>query len=141
MTDVWHRFVGRSELGHFRPLDVRRMYEVLREFDGQMVEVAVHKHRPKRTLPQNSKLHVLVHLIAKHTGENEVRIKRMATLEALGIEAGTTRETILGREIYEVRHTSDLSKDELSQVIDRLLQHCRFLELMPPADEDVEVLA
>lgn len=113
----------------------------MKELDGQRFEMAIRKERKNRTLPQNAKLHVLCQMIADHTGETVTRVKRVATLEALGIERGTTREQILGQTIYEVRHTSDLDTEETSLVIDRLLDNCKFLEVTLPKDDEVEVIS
>lgn len=139
--NVWLRLTGTCKGGRFIPDSRDRLDGIMQELDGQRFEMAIRPETRNRTLPQNALLHVLVNLIADHTGETVTRVKRVATLEALGIERGTTREQILGQTIYEVRHTSDLDTEECSLVVDKLQEHCKFLELSPPRDEDVEVLS
>lgn len=137
---VWHRLTGVSEGGHFIPDDSKRSAAVLRSLEGKRVEVAVRRETLDRNLDQNALLHVLVHLIADHTGETVDRLKRRATLEAIGLERGLVKETILNREVLMVRHTSDLTKPECSEVIDYLKDKCSFLEIPLPRESEVEVM-
>ena len=138
--DAWHRLVGMMIRGEFIPDDFQRWKNLRRHYEGKRVELAVRRETVNRTLPQNALLHVLARLIAHETGETLDRVKRHATLEALGIEAGTEKQTILGREVLIVRHTSDLTKAECTTVVDRLKDQCAFLEIPLPAESSVEVM-
>lgn len=139
--DVWHRLTGLAlDEGRFAPDHWQRWHALLKLHEGKRVEVAIRPERPNRTLPQNALLHVLARLVADETGDTLDHVKRHATLEALGIEGGTEKQTILGREVLIVRHTSDLSKSEVSLIVDRLKDHCAFLEIPIPDESHVEVM-
>lgn len=141
MKDVWHRLTGAFINGERVPEDRVREKAVFASLNGKRYELAIRIETGKRTLPQNSKLHVLARLVAHETGDSLDDVKRRVTLEALGVEAGTRKTMILGREFLIVRPTSELSKPECSAVVDRLLDNCRFLEIQVPQDEHVEVMA
>lgn len=141
MKEVWQRATGTASAGQFLPLHPPRVKAILEALEAQRIEVAFRREARRRSLLQNAKLHVLASAIADETGESLLRTKRLATLEALGIEDGIVEETLLGQRLRDVRPTSTLSRRECSLVIDKLLDQCRFLELKPPRDEDVEVIA
>jgi hypothetical protein len=138
--EVADRFVGVVAGGKVCPSEVRRFHQLVKDLEGKRIELILMPEREKRNLDQNAKIHVLGKLIAKETGESLDRIKRLAVLESLGIEAGTEKETILGREITIVRRTSDLLKAEASRVIDWMQDKCVFLGIRVPSDEQVEVV-
>jgi hypothetical protein len=140
MPDVWERFIGTVMSGQFRPYDRSRWERALARFGTRPVEVALHPQRLQRNLPQNAKLHVLARAIADASGETLDRVKRRAVVEALGVEAGTERETILGEKVLVARHTSDLSKDECSQVLQWMLDRLAFLEAPEPDWDRLEVM-
>lgn len=140
MPEVWDRFVGVVAGGKICPTESRRFGLLVRSLDGKRIELAIREELDGRTLDQNAYLHVLAKLIAKESGEGLDRVKRLAVLEALGIEAGTEKETILGREITIVRRTSELRKEEASRLIDWMLDKCAFLGINTPSREQVEVM-
>lgn len=139
--DVWYRLTG-AFLANGERVPGDRAFEaaVFKSLTGQRYELAIRREQGKRTLPQNSKIHVLARLVSKETGEPLDDVKRRVTLEALGVEAGTNKTTILGREFLIVRPTHTLKKAEGSLVIERLLDNCRFLNIRIPRDEQVEVM-
>jgi len=141
MAEVWDRFVGVVAGGKIRPSESQRFNLLVRELEGKRIELAIRPEVDGRSLDQNAYLHVLAKLIAKESGESLDRVKRLAVLESLGIEAGTEKETILGREITIVRRTSELRKDEASKLIEWMLDKCVFLGAKPPSREQVEVMA
>jgi hypothetical protein len=137
---TWHRFTGRSD-GGFRCSDPSRLKALWQELQGKEVEVCVRVARKKRTLPQNKKLHVLAGLIGKQQGEPKVRVKRRATLQALGVEeAMSDRFEHNGVVIIDVRGTSDLSIQECSAVMEVLLSQAAFLEIPEPNWDHIEVM-
>ena len=142
MKDVWRRVTGQVSApgGIFVADDNQRCVALRRLYAGKRVEIAIRPERPNRTLPQNALLHVLARLVADQTGDTIDLVKRRATLEALGIEGGTEKQVILGREVLIVRHTSDLSKSEVSLIVDRLKDQCAFLEIPIPDPSSVEVM-
>lgn len=140
MPEVWDRFVGIVEGGKVHALDKARLQATMRALEGKRVEMAIRQEDEKRNLNQNAYLHVLARVVAAESGETLDRVKRLAVLESLGIEAGTEKETILGREITIVRRTSELRKDEASRLIDWMLDKCSFLGVTPPSREQVEAL-
>ena len=113
----------------------------MKGLEGRRVEMAIRTEDPGRNLPQNAYLHVLARLIAQESGETLERVKRLAVLHALGVEAGTSSEVILGVEVVIVKPTSTLKKAEASLVLDWLLAKCEFLNLTPPRPDQVEVMA
>lgn len=141
MSEPWARFVGNVEGGKVRPFDKDRLHSVMVALEGKRVELAIREEPKSRSLPQNAYLHVLARLLAEETGETLLRMKRLAVLSALGVEEGTTKETLLGKEFLEVRPTSDLNKGEAAKVLDWLLQQCSFCGVTPPKPEHVEVMA
>ena len=141
MSSVWQRATGMVESGQLVPLRPERLAAILASLEGQRVEAAFRREQRRRTLPQNALLHVLVWAIANETGETPLRTKRLATLEALGVEDGLISKRVLGRRVLDVKPTASLSRGECSRVIETLVEHCGFLNLQRPAAEDVEVLA
>lgn len=139
--DVWHRQTGAVLQGKLVPKDRRRDAAIFASLEGKRVEWCIRVEPKDRTLPQNSKLHVLARLISKHTGDSLLLVKRRATLQALGLEHGIEVYEIGGQVFRDVRPTSALSRPEESAVIRALLEMCSFLELAPPPDENVEVMA
>lgn len=135
MSEPWERFSGTVREGKLRMDQRIRLDRTVAQWEGKRVEVALRIAPVKRTLDQNSYIHPLCRLIAEHTGETELYTRRLATLSALGIEAGTTKETILGQEFVSVRGTSELRKEEASAVIEWLLDKCSFLGLAAPKAE------
>ena len=123
------------------PFDVPRLKATMKSLEGRRVEMAIRPEDPGRNLPQNSYIHVLARLIAQESGETLERVKRLSVLHALGVEAGTSTETILGVQVVIVKPTSSLKKAEASLVLDWLLQKCEFLNIRPPAPDQVEVMA
>src|SRR5690348_4865426 len=109
-----------------------RLDKAVAQWEGKRVEVALREEPKHRSLDQNAFIHVLARLIAQHTGETELRTKRIATLEALGPENVMSTEVILGREIHTIRGTGELRKEEASLVIDWLLEQCSFLGITAP---------
>jgi hypothetical protein len=140
VAEVWDRFVGVILQGKIRPSESQRFNGLVRELEGKRIELCLRPEVTGRTIDQNSYLHVLAKLIAKESGESLDRVKRLAVLETLGIEAGTEREIILGREITIVRRTSELMKEEASRVIEWMLDKCTFLGVRVPNREQVEVI-
>jgi hypothetical protein len=140
MPDVWERYVCVVAGGKVCPSESKRFNATVRNLEGKRIELAIREEVTGRSLDQNAYLHVLAKLIAKESGETLDRVKRLAVLESLGIEAGTEKETILGREITIVRRTSELRKDEASKLIDWMLDKCSFLGVTPPSREQVEAL-
>lgn len=141
MSEVWFRSIGKVREGKFHARDSRRLQEAMKGLEGQAAEICIRPEQLKRNLPQNAKINVLAREIATTSGEEFERIKRLAVLEALGIEAGTAKETILGKEITIVRGTSTLTKDEASKVLDWMVDKAAFLEIKEPRWEEVEVMA
>jgi len=141
LPEVADRFVGVVAGGKVCPSEVRRFHRLVKDLEGKRIELVLMPERENRSLDQNAYLHVLAKLIAKESGESLDRVKRLAVLEALGIEAGTEKETILGREITIVRRTSDLRKEEASRLIEWALDKCVFLGINVPTREQVEVVA
>jgi len=139
MPDVWERFVGRMD-GRFHPLEPERFQQAIRNLTGKRVEIAIRQEKQKRTLDQNAYLHVIAREISKASGESEDRIKQLAVLEAIGLEAGTTKTILLGREFLNVRSTASLRKEEASKVLDWMLDKAAFLELRLPDRAQVEVM-
>lgn len=139
MPDVWERFVGKMD-GRFHPAEPDRFQKTIRDLAGKYVEVAIRPERGKRTLDQNAYLHVVAREVSKASGESEDRIKQLAVLESLGLEAGTTKTVLLGREFLNVRSTSSLRKHEASKVLDWLLDKAAFLEVRLPNREQVQVM-
>lgn len=129
------------EGGKIRPFDGQRLKATMRGLEGKRVEMAIRTEDPGRNLGQNAYLHVLARLIAVESGETLERTKRLAVLHALGVEAGTSKEVILGIEVVIVRPTSTLKKAEASLVLEWLLEKCSFLNIHPPNPEQVEVIA
>ena len=123
------------------PFDGPRLRATMKGLEGRRVEMAIRPEDPGRNLPQNAYLHVLARLIAQESGETLERVKRLAVLHALGVEAGTSSETILGVEVVIVKPTSTLKKAEASLVLDWLLAKCEFLNIRPPNPDQVEVMA
>ena len=141
VSEPWSRFVGMAEGGKFQSVDKGRLRQVMQGLEGKRVEMAIRSEDPGRNLSQNSYIHVLAKLIERESGESMDRVKRLAVLHALGVEAGTEREEILGREFVIVRRTSSLRKEEASKVIDWLRDKCSFLGIAPPRPDQVEVIA
>jgi hypothetical protein len=139
MATVWQRFVGTMD-GKFRPTEPERFRAMLQEFAGKEVEVCICQRRVKRTLPQNAYLNVLAREIARESGDTEDSVKQAAVLEAIGLEAGTRKVTLLGREFLVVRSTASLSKAEGSKVLDWMLDKAAFLDVRVPTEEQVEVM-
>jgi hypothetical protein len=140
VSEPWARFVGVVEGGRLKPFDGPRLKLTMNSLEGRRVEMAIRTEDPGRNLPQNAYLHVLARLIAAESGETLERIKRLAVLHALGVEAGTSSEVILGAQVVIVKRTSDLKKDEASKVLEWLLEKCSFLNIRPPNREEVEVM-
>jgi hypothetical protein len=140
VSEPWSRFVGIVEGGKLKPFDGSRLKETMKSLEGRRVEMAIRTEDPGRNLPQNSYLHVLAKLIAAESGETLERIKRLAVLHALGIEAGTSSEVILGVQVTIVKPTSTLKRAEASLVLDWMLDKCQFLNIQPPRSEHVEVM-
>ncbi len=140
LPDVWLRFVGRADDGHFHPLEPSRLKAALQEWNGKEIEVAVRIARRNRTLPQNSYIHVLAPQIAEHSGHSLLEVKRRATLEALGVEAGLILFDWQGKTYTDVRGTSELSTIEASKVVDVLLKQAAFLDIPRPNPDHYEVM-
>lgn len=140
MSELWHRFTG--DMIDCQPVvrDRNRWNGLKQAMDGTAFEIAIRPERRHRTLPQNAMLHVLATVIAKHTGDSVLVVKRRATLEALGLDEGQFEYEYQGVWRKEVRPTSSLSRSEESLVIDRLIQTCEFLAINPPREEEVEVM-
>jgi hypothetical protein len=141
VSEPWDRFVGRVEGGRLRPSDKDRLQASIKALEGKSVELAIRQEPTKRTLPQNAHMHVLIRLLADAMGETELYTKRLAVLSALGVEAGSTKYTVLGREWNEARHTSDLGKDEASKVVDWLLAQCEFVGVRVPRPDQIAEVA
>lgn len=141
MSEVWFRSVGKVREGKFHARDSSRLQEAMRGLEGRAAEICIREEQLKRNLPQNSKINVLAREIAIKSGEEFERIKRLAVLEALGIEAGTAKDTILGKQITIVRGTSSLFKDEASKVLDWMIDRAAFLEIPEPNWDEVEVMS
>lgn len=135
MSEPWERFSGTVREGKLRMDQRIRLDKTVAQWEGKRVEVALREEPKHRSLDQNAYIHVLARLIAQESGESVDRIKRLGTLTALGIEAGTTKETILGQELVIVRRTSELRKEEASRLIDWLLEKCSFLGITAPKAE------
>ena len=140
MSEPWDRFVGVVTEGKVRPFDGSRLKATMRGLEGKRVEMAIRTEDPGRNLPQNAYLHVLARLIAQESGETLERVKRLAVLHALGVEAGTSSEVILGVEVVIVKPTSTLKKAEASAVLEWMIEKCEFLNIRPPNREEVEVM-
>jgi hypothetical protein len=140
MPEVWERFVGVVAGGKICPTEGRRFNATVHALEGKRIELAIREEVIGRSLDQNAYIHVLAREISKASGENMNRVKRLAVLDALGIEAGTEKEVILGKEMTIVRRTSELKKDEASKVIEWMLDKCSFLGLTVPSREQVVAL-
>jgi hypothetical protein len=140
MPDIWVRFTGRVD-GSFRCGEPSRLKALWEAWKGKDVEVAVRPARRKRTMPQNKKLHALAGLIAEQQGETKLRVKRRATLEALGVEQAMADKFKYGDVlVIDVRGTSDLTVSECSAVVEVLLKHAAFLNIPEPDWNAIEVM-
>lgn len=137
---TWQRFTGRAMDGRFHPVDPHRLRKQLQEWEGREIEVAVRIARKNRTLPQNALIHVLAGQIAEESGHTMLEIKRLATLEALGAEAGLIVFQWQGKTLTDVRGTSELSSEEASRVVDILIAQAEGLGITPRNAETVEVM-
>lgn len=84
---------------------------------GSMVEL---RERKKRTLSQNSYLHLIIGVVAMETGNTlayskDIYFKRIAN-PALFI---VTKKDPIAGDVQYLRSSADLSKEEMSQAIDR----------------------
>jgi hypothetical protein len=136
---AWHRFTGKSE-GGFRCSDPSRLKALWQELQGKEVEVCVRVARRNRSLPQNAIIHVLAEQIAEESGHSKLEIKRLATLEALGAEAGLILFQWQGKTLTDVRGTSELNTTEASAVVDVLIRQAEGLGIVPRNAEHVEVM-
>lgn len=141
MSEPWSRFTGRAEAGKIHHFDKAALYAAVLALEGKQVEIAIREAPKVRTLPQNAYMHVLIRLLAEGMGETELYTKRLAVLSALGIEAGSMKYTVLGREWNEAKHTSDLKKDEASKVLEWLIQQCEFVGVRVPRPDQIAEVA
>jgi hypothetical protein len=104
----------------FEPVhvDLRRAY--FRSLVGKPVEIIVRKKRNKRTLDQNSALHVLLTQWAYEEGHEVDDLKR----DLLGTVFGWSEKAspLTAQRLPLKPHTSDLSVEEMSFLIERTLQ-------------------
>lgn len=70
--------------------------------DKPRMEVVIRKYKPRRSLPQNDKLHAIIGEIAKHTGYTPDEMKGIVKYK------------------WKIKHTSNLSKMETADLIEQL---------------------
>lgn len=114
--------------------------------DGQRVWVKIEDYSPKRSQEQNSFLHVWLQEIADETGHERDWLKgyfadkwlRVPKLNAAGEEMPDP-ET--GEVLTRVRSTTELSKLEFSEYMDRIRLFCIefFNFVLPDAEKDREI--
>lgn len=78
----------------------------------------------KRTLSQNSYLHVAIAYLALQLGEEADYVKRQYFKVASNADifVREKEDTVLGRTVKVLRSTRDLSKEEMSAAIDKFLR-------------------
>jgi len=112
----------------------------MRSLEGKHVEMAIRVEPKDRTLPQNSKLHVMAKTICAYNGDTLEDLKAQAVLEALGPEDALRRVHVRGEEMWIVRGTSALKKDECSKVMDWMMDKLAFCEIPEPKWSEIEVM-
>lgn len=108
-------FRGRVLSGGLLALDRPRDYaRHVRSFAGKFVEVVIRKQRTKRSLDQNSFIHVAATIASNHTGYTIAEVKLLWMGECWGWH------TVGGHELPVKPHTSDMTVDEARYFIEWL---------------------
>lgn len=108
---------------------------------GGLWEVEIRPFKPKRTLPQNSRFHVIVEHVATTYAE---RTGKYYTKEAWKIFfkdlfLGYEEKEVAGRIIRTLKHTSDASKEEMQKFTEKVEHYCGAeLQIWLPSNREEE---
>lgn len=110
--------------------DIHRFANQIRDkLTGKPYQIDIRPFKRSRTLPQNAKLHAMIHDLALHCGYVDSQMK-----DIVKQEYGTVKVVEIGGRVIEVaKPTSEYNVDELSMMIEHLFQlgaeiNCGFTE-------------
>lgn len=122
------------------PLDLRRFQERSAALakKGTVVELTEKVHR---TLNQNNYLHLLIGIVALEVGEGVDYVKQyyFKRLVNPGIFVVTKHDPLAG-EVETLRSSADLSKEEMTNALDRFIRWGREQGWVMPEPGDEELL-
>ena len=87
--------------------------------DPQLLEVIVRPHKKNRSLEQNDKFHAWCGTIADKTGHSKGEVKDILLESVFGSEEYLNLQ---GEKRSRLRSSSDLSRSEMSELIERTTQ-------------------
>ncbi len=112
----------------------RSMYLFGQKNEGKYVDLVLRKKR--RTLSQNSYVHVLFQYLADETGQDKEEIKTVEKRRHL-----TPHEIELyGQKQMVLPSLSKLENTEMSEFIEKVLADCSFLGITVPSREELGYL-
>lgn len=98
-------------------LEAGKAFAYLAELSGKQHIVEVKKISPKRTLPQNSYLHLLLSAFSLETGNQLHASKDL--YKWINKDIYYSKKKIGGEVFVTIRSSADLSKEEMTQTIER----------------------
>lgn len=126
--------------------DAKLMREDLKAFkEGQRVIILIESYSPKRSLQQNSMLHIWLTILAEEVGieldEMKQLLKDKFLREPLKDKHGNDVPDENGGLQFKVRDTSSLSKSEMSEFMDKVFRwSISFLNVTLPSPNEQLVL-
>lgn len=128
-------------------LDVLRLQSRLRKIEKAISEgkpmVLELTERTSRTMPQNSYLHLILQYFAAEAGLTTEYVKRYMFKATVNphIFVRTRHDEILHRDVKVLRSTRELSREEMSEAIDRFLDwSAREADILLPEASHTDAL-
>lgn len=113
----------------------KRVQKELRHFEGKRVRIRIDKFNGKRSHLQNNLWHSYIDLVAKEIGYEHDELHEIAKYKFLKAEKIDERT---GEILPYIRSTTDLSKEEFSDLIDKYIRWVAqtFSMALPVPGED-----
>lgn len=99
---------------------------------GQEFSADIKRKSTKRTSPQNALFHMWVRCIASETGNSNETVKKVLCRKFLGFDTSEC----MGETIGEVRHTSTLTTEQMTEFMNQVEAFASDYGIILPHPED-----